>query len=78
MELQLTGYVLLKHEVFVLFYFFKCVSNVFLNILIFRIAKITNKSNRDNILKFKFKLYFRGTGSSDDAQILSGCIFNGL
>lgn len=52
---------------------------MFLKICLFLdIAKITNNINRENILKFKSKLCFRGTGSSDGAQILSECIFNGL
>lgn len=79
MELQLTGYVLLKNMKFFLsfFFFFTIFQMSFKICLFLDIAKITN-NNRESIINFKSKLCFRGTGSSDDIQILSECIFNGL
>lgn len=65
---------------FVLFYSLFFTFQMFLYIYIYSfldIVKITNNCNRENILIFKSKLCFRGTGSSDD-HILSGCILNRL
>lgn len=74
MEPQLTGYVLLKHEKFLPYFIVFHVSNV----LNFRHCKnSSNNCNRENLI-FKSKLCFGGTRPSDDDQILSGCILNGL
>lgn len=80
MEPQVTDYVLLKYEIFclILFSVFHISNVLYIYIYSFLdIVKITNNCNRENILIFKSKLCFRGTGSSDD-HILSGCILNRL